>query len=71
MSNEAADQLFLGRQPILDREQRLFAYELLFRNGTRNSAEVTDGVQATATVIVNAFTELSIEAATGNNWQLT
>ena len=66
MSNEAADQLFLGRQPILDREQRLFAYELLFRNGTRNSAEVTDGVQATATVIVNAFAELGVEAALGS-----
>ena len=51
MSDSAADQLFLGRQPILDRDQRLFAYELLFRSGSRNFAEVTDGVQATATVI--------------------
>lgn len=66
MSEEAADQLFLGRQPILDREQRLFAYELLFRNGKRNAAEVTDGVEATATVIANAFAELGVEAALGN-----
>jgi c-di-GMP-related signal transduction protein len=66
VSNTAADQLFLGRQPILDRDQRLFAYELLFRNGSRNFAEVTDGVQATATVIANAFTELGVEAALGN-----
>ncbi len=66
MSNTAADQLFLGRQPILDRDQQLFAYELLFRNGSRNFAEVTDGVQATATVIANAFTELGVEAALGN-----
>src|SRR6185369_1090331 len=64
--SEAADQLFLGRQPILDREQRLFAYELLFRSGTHNAADVTDGVQATATVIVNAFAELGIAAALGN-----
>ena len=64
--SDAADQLFLGRQAILDREQRLFAYELLFRNGTRNAAEVTDGVQATATVIANAFTELGVEAALGD-----
>ena len=67
MSEAAADQLFLGRQPILDREQRLHAYELLFRNGSRNFAEVTDGVQATATVIANAFTELGIEAALGSH----
>jgi len=66
VSEEAADQLFLGRQPILDREQRLFAYELLFRNGKRNAAEVTDGVEATATVIANAFAELGVEAALGN-----
>lgn len=64
--SDAADQLFLGRQAILDREQRLFAYELLFRNGTRNAADVTDGVQATATVIANAFTELGVEAALGD-----
>ena len=63
----AAEELFLGRQPILDREQRLFAYELLFRNGQRNAADVTDGVQATATVIANAFSELGIEAALGTH----
>ncbi len=63
--SDTADQLFLGRQPILDRDQRLFAYELLFRNGQRNAADVTDGVQATATVIANAFSELSITDALG------
>ncbi len=67
MSDAAADQLFLGRQPILDREQRLHAYELLFRSGSGNFAEVTDGVQATATVIANAFSELGIEAALGSH----
>ena len=66
MSDAAADQLFLGRQPILDREQRLHAYELLFRSGTQNAADITDGVQATATVIANAFSELGVEAALGN-----
>ena len=67
MSNEAADQLFLGRQPILDREQRLFAYELLFRSGSQNSAQFADGAQATATVIVNAFAELGVETALGSH----
>lgn len=62
-----AEQLFLGRQPILDREQRLYAYELLFRSGSQdNTATVTDGVAATATVIANAFAELGVEAALGN-----
>ena len=67
MSETAADQLFLGRQPILDRDQRLYAYELLFRNGSRNAADVTCGVHATATVIANAFSELGVEAALGNH----
>lgn len=67
MSESAADQLFLGRQPILDRNQQLFAYELLFRSGSNNFAEVTDGVQATATVIANAFSELGVAAALGKH----
>ncbi len=66
MSDAAADQL-LGRQPILDREQQLRAYELLFRSGSANFAQVTDGIQATATVIANAFTELGVEAALGSH----
>ena len=54
--------LFLGRQPILGREQQLFAYELFFRDGliaTGNRAEILDPTHATATVIANAFAELS------------
>lgn len=27
------EDIFIGRQPILDRNQELFAYELLFRSG--------------------------------------
>ncbi|MBS1132833.1 MAG: hypothetical protein H6R16_3835, partial [Proteobacteria bacterium] len=61
-------QIFLGRQPILGREQQLLAYELLFREGpifTSNRAEITDPAQATATVIANAFTELSANETLG------
>ena len=61
--SDASEQLFLGRQPILDREQRLHAYELLFRSNCQNAATITDGVQATATVIINAFAELGVAAA--------
>jgi EAL and modified HD-GYP domain-containing signal transduction protein len=66
VSDNAANQLFLGRQPILDRDQRLVAYELLFRSGSSNFADVACGVQATATVIANAFGELGVEAALGD-----
>ncbi len=61
----AAQEIFIGRQPILDRYQRLYAYELLFRRGTQNSAEVTDDLAATATVLSHVFSELGLEAALG------
>lgn len=60
-------ELYLGRQPILDRQQKLVAYELLFRTGRVASANVTDGVIATATVITNAFSELSVGDALGEH----
>ncbi|MGE5493530.1 MAG: EAL and HDOD domain-containing protein [Actinomycetota bacterium] len=60
-------ELYLGRQPILDRQQKLVDYELLFRAGHVASANVTDGVIATATVITNAFSELSVGDALGEH----
>jgi EAL and modified HD-GYP domain-containing signal transduction protein len=61
----SAQEIFIGRQPILDRYQRLYAYELLFRRGTQNSAEVTDDLAATATVLSHVFSELGLETALG------
>jgi EAL and modified HD-GYP domain-containing signal transduction protein len=61
-------QVFLGRQPILDRDQQLVAYELLFRSGQNlagNRADFRDATHATATVIANAFTEFSVSDALG------
>lgn len=49
------DNFFLARQPILNRGQRLVAYELLFRDGRlRNDACVSDNTAATASVIAHA-----------------
>ena len=58
MSDNEQQEVFLGRQPILDRAQQLFAYELLFRSGSGalgNFDSFIDGNQATATVIANAL----------------
>jgi EAL and modified HD-GYP domain-containing signal transduction protein len=68
MSETETQQVFLGRQPTLDREQQLLAYELLFRNGpitAGNRADILDARQATASVIANAFTEFSVSDALG------
>ena len=64
MSTNDLQDVFLGRQPILDRAQQLVAYELLFRDGDER-AHFADGNLATATVIRNAFTEFSMAAALG------
>jgi EAL and modified HD-GYP domain-containing signal transduction protein len=45
---------YLGRQPVLDRNQALFGYELLFRNAPAGAAEFDSALSATATVIAHA-----------------
>ena len=62
---QTAQDIFIGRQPILDRSQQLYAYELLFRRGPQNSAEISDDLTATATVLTHVFSELGLEAALG------
>jgi len=60
-------QIFLGRQPILDRHQNIVAYELLFRAGHTAGADVQDDMHATAHVITRAFTELGISTVLGKH----
>lgn len=45
---------YLARQPILNREQMLVGYELLFRSTTENQAHITDDLSATTSVIAHA-----------------
>ncbi|WP_298171311.1 EAL domain-containing protein [Acidithiobacillus sp.] len=56
---------FLGRQPIIGRDGELVAYELLFRSGTINVANVLDDVFASAAVIQYAFSDLGIQKVLG------
>ena len=61
-----ANNFFLARQPILNRQQRLVAYELLFRTAAgRNDACFTDHTEATATVIAHA-SELGMGRVVGD-----
>ena len=52
---EAAKEIFVARQPIFDVKQNLFAYELLYRNSTKNVCESVDATSATLSVIRDAF----------------
>jgi len=56
---------FLGRQPILDRSNALFGYELLFRNSKAGAAQIVSGLSATAAVIAHAG-QLGLDRAIGD-----
>lgn len=59
-------EFFLARQPILDRNQALVAYELLFRNAAAGPANVTSDLSATASVIAHA-SQLGMEKVIGDS----
>jgi len=67
--NEAMPPLsrdfYLARQPILDRQQQLVAYELLFRNADSGAAVVGEDLHATASVIAH-LAELGLEQVVGS-----
>jgi c-di-GMP-related signal transduction protein len=57
--------LFIGRQPILDRSQKTYGYELLFRDSLKNFFNGHDADQATMTVIDNSIGQMGIQRITG------
>ncbi|MEC4723448.1 EAL domain-containing protein [Noviherbaspirillum sp. CPCC 100848] len=65
ISIQGVRNFFLGRQPILDRNRKLVAYELLFRDADTDTANVVDNVSATASVILHA-SELGLHNVIGN-----
>jgi EAL and modified HD-GYP domain-containing signal transduction protein len=65
MSDQAdiLNEVFLGRQPILDKHQSLVGYELLFRASAENSARIDQASSpsaATSDVVCKAFAELGL-----------
>lgn len=61
MITTATEDIYLGRQPILDRNKGLYGFELLFRSGSANRALVIDDQAATSAVIVRTLSEFGIE----------
>lgn len=57
----ASDVTLLARQPIFTREMEVYGYELLYRAQEESGAEALDGDRASSHVLLNAFTELSID----------
>ena len=59
------ENVFLGRQPILDRNRNLVAYELLFRAGQDNLAQISDDVHASVNVVISTYGQLGIQRVLG------
>lgn len=57
-------QVYMARQPIFDRRQRVVAYELLFRSGLENVFTASDGDLATSRVISDSFLVFDTQATT-------
>jgi len=62
---DTSDQVFIGRQPIVDAQQKIIGYELLFRsNGKDNNAQFSDDFGAGAQVLINTLSNM------GTGWLL-
>jgi c-di-GMP-related signal transduction protein len=57
---------YVARQPIFSRNKKIYAYELLFRDGTANFVPDIDGDVATATVMSNSVLTIGIESILGD-----
>lgn len=58
---------FIGRQPIFDRNIKVYAYELLYRHGFVNYAEIDDDDAASGTVLVNLLLEIGLDNLVGKH----
>ncbi len=60
------NKVFIARQPILDKNKKLFAYELLFRKKQdETQISIIDDMEATAQVLDNAINNIGTEKLVG------
>ena len=65
---EQQEKYLIGRQPILDRNEQVYAYELLFRSANSlTQAAVNDASQATASVILNTLSGFGVQNILGKS----
>ncbi|WP_456382168.1 EAL and HDOD domain-containing protein [Hydrogenimonas sp.] len=60
------DAFYIARQPIVDRNNRIFGYEILFR-GNRPGDDVDGGTVMTATAINNLINVIGVENVIGQH----
>ncbi|WP_372677327.1 EAL and HDOD domain-containing protein [Desulfosarcina sp.] len=59
------ENVYVARQPIFDKNKKIFAYELLFRDGTANYVPDIDGDVATTNLLANTFFTIGIDTLAG------
>jgi len=59
--------VFVGRQPILDRQRSLYGYELLFRDGQSEVARISNAEKATWNVVTNALVDIGLDSLVGRH----
>lgn len=58
---------YLARQPIYDSRLRVAGYELLFRGGPAEFAQITDGDRATSEVITSSVVDIGLDNLVGSH----
>lgn len=59
-------EIYVARQPIFNKNKKIHAYELLFRDSMSNFFPDVDANKATSSVLTNTFLSMGVEAVTGN-----
>ena len=59
MDSTSNAQVLMARQPIFDRNQRVVAYELLYRDENSSEHALFNGNGATSEVVLNSYTSIS------------
>ncbi len=62
------DNIFVARQPLYDKNNQLFGYELLYRSGEKNLAHFSDGKTASSQVILNSFMDIGFDSLVGSSF---
>jgi c-di-GMP-related signal transduction protein len=64
--SRAARNVFIGRQPILDTNGEVVAYELLFRTSAQSTGDMGSESKATARVISDIFSDMGLARVLGD-----
>lgn len=58
-------EIFLGRQPVLDKDNNILGFEILFRSDLDLEGNIDDITQASAGAIMNALSEFGLNEVVG------